>query len=192
MIFRFTNKFIGIFRFRRIKFGLILLSKEGEQESRKISSLNPINRISNFSYARRKLERKILVEYSLMHAFHSDALNVSLSGIQWYTRIVRFLPREMWVNMDFFPFGIITLECNYPWRVFRESFLVTKRIHALALCPSTMPPVDRCPGIRYFAPRLNFYLLDCTRTCLFPHNNHVRSIQRKNKKGSGWGRARGL
>lgn len=33
--------------------------------------------------------------------------------------------------------------------------------------------------------RLNFYLLDCTRTCLFPHNNHVRSIQRIKK-----GRAR--
>lgn len=42
----------------------------------------------------------------------------------------------------------------------------------------------------YFVPRLNFYLLDCTRTCLFPHNNHVRPIQRmKGEEGEG---ARGL
>lgn len=188
MIFRFTNKFIGIFRFRRVKFGLILLSN-GEQESRKISSLNPINRISNFSYACRKLERKILVEYSLMHAFHSDALNVSLSiHVVVYENCSISSPRNVG-QYGFFPFR----NNNLGVQLSLESFLVTtKRIHALALCPSTMPPVDRCPGIRYFAPRLNFYLLDCTRTCLFPHNNHVRSIQRKNKKGSGWGRARGL
>lgn len=104
-----------------------------------------------------------------------------------YTRILRFLG-------EFFEkcgsIWIFSFQNNLGEQLSLESFHVSRRnVFTPLHCSSTIP-VDRCPGIRYFAPRLNFYLLDCTRTCLFPHNNHVRSIQRI-KRGEGEGAREG-
>lgn len=121
---------------------------------------------------------RILGEYSLMR--DTVVLNV-------YTRILRFLG-------EFFEkcgsIWIFSFQNNLGEQLSLESFHVSRRNVFTPLHCSNTIPVDRCPGIRYFAPRLNFYLLDCTRTCLFPHNNHVRSIQRI-KRGEGEGAREG-